>query len=221
MFGPAMAVASARAVNMNGSKSVIELGYQTPRSYDRVNALIGPLDYYKTTADFYKQLGVEEYESIDMGDYDCLHLDLNKEHEFDRTYDLVTNYGTSEHIFNQKAVFVNMHRLCSVGGVMIHCLPVTYFDHGFYNYCPNLFYSVARENKYEFQFAYLTHANQDKIVPMPEDWISLPHEKRRNWHLSQYQGEHAFNRMMVFASKKTADYEFKIPTQHVLYEFAS
>jgi SAM-dependent methyltransferase len=39
-------------------------------------------------------------------------------------FDIVTNYGTSEHCHTQEPVFRNIHDLCRVGGIMVHALPM-------------------------------------------------------------------------------------------------
>jgi SAM-dependent methyltransferase len=39
-------------------------------------------------------------------------------------FDVVTNYGTVEHVDNQYEAFRNIHRLCKNGGLIIHVFPV-------------------------------------------------------------------------------------------------
>ena len=39
------------------------------------------------------------------------------------TFDVVTNFGTSEHVTNQYQCWQNIHDLCRVGGWMLHGLP--------------------------------------------------------------------------------------------------
>jgi hypothetical protein len=124
--------------------AVIELGSQT---YD------GRLDDYpkvKTVPEFYHQLGFETYDSVDFNGRGTIHKDLNFILQLEKTYDLVTNNGAGEHIFNQAAVFESCHGLCSIGGIMIHILPwINYLNHGFYSYHPILFQDMAVDNDYE------------------------------------------------------------------------
>jgi hypothetical protein len=211
-----MAFASHKIINAEHTKSVIEVGNQTPRSFNLVSKLIPGVQPYNKVSDFYKQFGVELYDSIDLNsDHGSIIRDLNYEHEWPNKYELVTNYGTSEHIFNQKSVFANMHEACAVNGVIIHCLPVNYFDHGFYNYNPNLFFSIAKSNDYQVLFSYITHVNGGRKLHLPKDWLKQPHIKRRSF-LQGFQLEG----MIIFAARKTTDAKFKMPIQHVLYDTA-
>ncbi len=164
-------------MQLGATPSVVELGNQTfkPKSgdFERVTArLLGqetPFDaallreiavrrdsaLSASTSDYYRALGFASYRAIDVnGRYDSLVMDLNrdlaKHYGFSETFDLVTNNGTSEHIFNQSAVFSNAHALCKVGGVMLHVLPfVNYLNHGFFSYNPILFCDLAETNDYE------------------------------------------------------------------------
>jgi hypothetical protein len=108
-----------------------------------------------STADYYRALGFETYRTIDVNArYDSLVMDLNRDiaahYGFTETFDLVTNNGTGEHVFNQAAVFGNAHVLCRVGGVMLHVLPfVNYLNHGFFSFNPILFHDLAAANEYE------------------------------------------------------------------------
>lgn len=106
------------------------------------------------TAAFFKALGFASYDAIDVNSlYGSLVMDLNSDlrerYGFNRTFDLVTNNGTGEHIFNQYAVFRNMHQLTKVGGVMLFVLPFhNWMNHGFFNFNPILFGDLAAANGY-------------------------------------------------------------------------
>jgi len=94
---------------------------------------------------FYSIMGFKTYSSIDTdGKLDSFAFDLNKviaeEYNFTKTFDLVTNVGTTEHVFNQSACFENVHNLTSTNGLMVHWLPVYgWINHGFYQISPVLF----------------------------------------------------------------------------------
>jgi SAM-dependent methyltransferase len=106
------------------------------------------------TAAFFKALGFASYDAIDVNSlYGSLVMDLNADlrerYGFERTFDLVTNNGTGEHIFNQYSVFRNMHQLTKVGGVMLFVLPFhNWMNHGFFNFNPILFGDLATANGY-------------------------------------------------------------------------
>jgi len=75
---------------------------------------------------YYYALGVREHVSIDInGKNKALSLDLDYPvpSYLRNRFDVLTNYGTIEHINNQYQVFKNMHDMCKTEGVMIHSLP--------------------------------------------------------------------------------------------------
>ena len=67
---------------------------------------------------FYKAIfDYKEYMALDLkGTKHSTNFDLNNEYKDSKTYDVVTNIGTSEHIFNQLAVFKTIHNIVAVGG---------------------------------------------------------------------------------------------------------
>lgn len=151
--------------------AVLDLGTQDlwgePEPLRRVAARhLGPADCEKTlkaiydgkTArprcqrDFYSIFGAASYRSIDLGDPRAdFPLDLNLPvPPSTGTYDVVTNFGTTEHVFNIGQTFANIHALLKVGGIQIHTLPAYgYIDHGFYNIHPSVYLDMARANAYD------------------------------------------------------------------------
>jgi hypothetical protein len=93
------------------------------------------------------------YECIDIdGRHGARQLDLNTADAIDMAqFNVVTNHGTSEHVFDQANVFCFMHDLCAVNGIMIHMVPSPRYGrtHGFYYYDKALFRHIAACNKYE------------------------------------------------------------------------
>src|SRR4029077_3954661 len=68
-------------------------------------------------------------------------------------YDLVTNFGTTEHVINQLNAFKIIHDLTAPGGVMIHALTTQgLIDHGFLAYNPKFFRTIGNYNEYETLF---------------------------------------------------------------------
>lgn len=140
--------------------SMVELGNQHVR-YDRSD-VVSLLRKHgietggvRTTADFYRLWGISEYISIDLnGEDGAIELDLNKpftrDETFNRTFDLTTNFGTTEHCFDQATAFENIHNLTRIGGYMLHVLPAHGWDgHCFYRYDRNLFMDLAHKCQYE------------------------------------------------------------------------
>jgi hypothetical protein len=109
------------------------------------------------------------YTSIDLdGHAGALRLDLNTATAIDVTgfgftqFDLVTNHGTSEHIFNQYNVFKLMHDLTKVGGIMLHAVPSPRFGkpHGFYAYDEIIFNDLAAANHYAITHLFRGEPNE-------------------------------------------------------------
>jgi hypothetical protein len=66
-----------------------------------------------------------------------------------RAFDLVTDFGTAEHIFNQAQVWRTVHLLAKVGGFIVFDKPTQgYAEHGFYNYHETLLRDLAHANKW-------------------------------------------------------------------------
>ena len=80
---------------------------------------------FPSTKAYYESLGCKDYVAIDVNEaMDAVIADLNEPvwHAVKRRFDLVTNNGTGEHIFNQHHVFRNTHVLSN--RYILHCLPM-------------------------------------------------------------------------------------------------
>lgn len=101
--------------------------------------------------ELFKHLGVE-YEAVDMVD-GCTKMNLNCDSVPSSKmnhFNLVTNYGTTEHLINQENAFKIIHDFTAPNGLMIHELPYQgYFQHGFFGYTSTFFTSLASYNDYE------------------------------------------------------------------------
>lgn len=101
----------------------------------------------------YEELGFS-YDCIDTdGKYGALTLDINFDDVPDthkQSYDFVTNHGTTEHLLNQANGFKVVHDFTKPRGYMLHALPFWgQWNHGFFNYQPELFEALARYNGYK------------------------------------------------------------------------
>ncbi len=198
--------------------SVCELGNQKWRGDGAVAGREG----YASTKDFYLDLGFERYLAIDVNTaMDAVAIDLNRlifdvargedyNEPLFEAFDLVTNNGTGEHIFNQAAVFENMHDLCKVGGLMLHCLPCWGWpNHGFYTFNPLLFRDLAAANSYEWAFLWLgSNKGLDtyQIDVATDEWV-WSHKSE------QLQGLFRGNVSIVACLRKTVEADFRLPIQ--------
>lgn len=119
--------------------------------------------------DFYQWLGYE-YACVDIDDSPhSLPLDLNFDAAPPRArgrYDLVTNFGTTEHVANQLNAFRIIHDLTAPGGVMIHDVPTHGMpNHGLVNYNPKFFWMLARSNRYDWLLFHMNRVGPDYELP--------------------------------------------------------
>lgn len=80
-------------------------------------------------------------------------FDLNSEQlprRYRKSFDLVINGGTTEHVINQMNAFAVIHEALKVGGVAFHEVPsVGWIEHGYFTYHPTFFRDLAAANAYE------------------------------------------------------------------------
>ena len=118
------------------------------------------------------------YHAVDIADgYGTTILDLNHEptpSKFVEAFDLVMNFGTTEHLLNQYNAFKVIHDSVKVGGYIVHSLPcVGYTNHGYFTYTPRCMFDLAGYNEYEvlgFWFEGPAGAN-DLFAPV-RDYLS-------------------------------------------------
>ena len=102
--------------------------------------------------------------------------------EYRGAFDLVSNAGTTEHIFDQANTFRCLHDFAKVGGVFWHSVPVTgYYNHALFNYHPLFFVFLARANKYEIETASISPPHLEHTIPTSsslhgtEPWTGIRH----------------------------------------------
>jgi hypothetical protein len=144
-------------------KSVCDLGSQEPQP-DELHEICSLFHIEKekligcSAREFYKYIGIPNYASIDFnGEHGSLRFDLNRNittsYNYNDVFDLVTNFGTSEHCFNQFEVFRNIHNLCKVNGYILHTVPTQgWGNHCFFRYDKNFFEDIAAANNYQILY---------------------------------------------------------------------
>lgn len=104
----------------------------------------------RLASEFYKELGCRKYVSIDGNGRGTFTHDLNVKwtHQWP-PFDLVTDFGTGEHVFNQAQVWRTLHVLTKVGGYIVFDRPAAgYHEHCFYNIHETLLNDLAEANHY-------------------------------------------------------------------------
>lgn len=163
---------------------------------------------FTSTQSFYESLGFS-YLALDVNEnMGARIVDLNLTGHGLKA-DLVTNNGTSEHIFDQRAVFQNAHEMSK--SLMIHVLPFTpWLNHGFYNYNPILFRDLAAANEYEMVFTAIANRTGEWIELGPEGFI-----EKRPLELGMYVDKLIPNGEVSVVSilKKVKDIPFRLAFQ--------
>jgi len=207
--------------NGKSTPSVVELGNQRLKNnksrskiYNRLGITGTP--NLSTTKEFYHDIGFKKYLAIDVNtDKDAVALDLNmdlgKHYGFNEKFDLVTNNGTGEHVFNQYMVFKNAHDLCQPNGFMVHVLPFyRWVDHGFYNFQPNLFPCLALQNNYKLCQLWIGESNAGRIEKLGGK-LSRDKGYRHDFDLDTWDRDP----MIVAVMQKLENNEFSSPQQHL------
>lgn len=119
-----------------------------------------------------KYFRVKNVESIDFSDYEdsTFVWDMNKPFlgpladRLKNKFDLAIDFGTLEHIFNVPQALFNISYFCSSNADIVHVLPANgWVGHGFYQFSPELFYSVySEENGYLNTEVFLANCNDNK-----------------------------------------------------------
>lgn len=162
--------------------------------------------------DFYDALGIEYWSMDASGLHQSIVMDLNLDSvpdEHRHQFDLVTNFGTTEHALNQVNCFKIAHDLCKPGGLMIHDVPYGGSFPGLcmFSYNPQVFDTVARANGYDYLGCWI---NPDQKLTT---FIPFSDGLLRYLHVTA-----ASTTMIAVLFRKPHDREFNIAYQHRGYE---
>jgi len=144
-----------------------------------------PYDELSYTKIYWKNKGWE-YLSIDLnGHGNSLMIDLNKDVIIGKEFDVVSDFGTSEHIADFYMAFKNADKLCNIGGRMIHILPADnhWPNHGSWRARRPFFLKLGKAQKY---IIYDVHEDPTQIGGKDSDQIYIVYEKMiKNQFLSR------------------------------------
>jgi hypothetical protein len=198
--------------------------------FANINAEIERLVYFSTPRPGERTTMLSEitdltnihYESIDVcpGLTNTTIMDLN----FDvlpvhmrEAYDVVLNFGTTEHIVNQWNCFKVIHDALKVGGVAYHQLPASgYLDHGYFCYTPLLFRELADANGYEIEQLAVTHAGESNIDQLGIRAIGGETLLAQTQHLGDNNRVPALNLHVLLRKTRSSDFRapLEIATTH-------
>ena len=113
--------------------------------------------YYLLKDYFVNHKRVNHFISIDLNGRDeSRELDLSKNlakhtEDLQGPFNIITNFGTSEHVEGQYWCFRNIHKFCELGGIIYHKVPRVgnWEDHCPYYFDTEFFEKLALLNGYE------------------------------------------------------------------------
>lgn len=163
--------------------SVCELGDQLYRSYLGAKKL--PCE------PMYREWGCGRYVSIDGNGKGTILHDLNLPVEGvipGPPFDLVTDFGTREHVFDQAQVWRNLHDLCGPNGYIVFETPHNgYLDHGMWNIQPNTIYALAKANGYAVDLLNFVDMERGRLIVgvlrRVAEWKPFVNPQQGRWKL--------------------------------------
>lgn len=106
-----------------------------------------------TPVQFYSVFGVTRYRSLDLLDprSDWMR-DCNEHFTLPERFNIATNFGTAEHVFNIGTIFHSIHDALKPDGIALHILPAFGdINHGFFNIHPTVYLDLAAANNYTIE----------------------------------------------------------------------
>jgi hypothetical protein len=108
------------------------------------------VEYGDFAESLFRSLGAKSVESVDYSGYEnasMIHdMNLPIVESFKDRFSVVVDGGTLEHVFNYSVAIKNCMEMVKIGGHLILMTPANnHFGHGFYQFSPELFFSLLDE----------------------------------------------------------------------------
>jgi SAM-dependent methyltransferase len=140
------------------------------RDLDKVSQA-SPADFFAIAKVFWHTFfAPRTMTAIDLhGGKDALKLNLNEPIDLGRSFDVVMNLGTIEHVFDVAQALTTMHNHTRPGGMMVHGMPLSgWVDHGFYSFNSTFYWDLARANDYHVVACIYAQLEPLKLVPLKD-----------------------------------------------------
>ena len=131
-----------------------------------------------STKFFWNELGIKDYSCSDINKKSKILIDLNyplKNNNLKNKYDMITDFGNNEHVFNVGEAYKTMYELCKKDG-FIWIYQTVFGGNGFFNFDISFFEGMAAANNLSIVHScYIVHANeyQQFILPCDKDLFNL------------------------------------------------
>lgn len=121
---------------------------------------------HRIAREFFQGLGCSRYESVDANGRGTITFDLNRKwHGKTGQFDLVTDFGTGEHVFNQAEVWRTLHVLAKPKGFIAFDHPSQgYPGHSFYRLDECLLRDIAAANAYRVLYLQTGQTTRGELV---------------------------------------------------------
>ncbi len=171
---------------------------------------------------FYEILGIKEYTSIDInGEYNSIPHDLNEpftdKSKFNK-FDIITDFGSCEHVFNVGECYKTIHNLLKPEGLMI-IDQVLLRGNGYFKFDESFIEGIATANNYKVLYSSYVISTGSKTENGTWKQFHIP----RNFDLlnvldfSKLKKISSLHNIGIYAvMQKTKEEEFKIPYEHSL-----
>ena len=121
------------------------------------------IEYYGYAEPLFHFLGAKTVDSLDYDDFEqatIIHdMNLPITENLIEKYSVVMDGGTLEHVFNYPVAIKNCMEMVKIGGHFISITPGNnWFGHGFYQFSPDLFFSLLSEqNGFDETHVFMTN----------------------------------------------------------------
>jgi len=181
----------------NSIKNVIDMGTKEMRvsfdqlkyAFDQTNIKFNEKKFKKlkifpkgkriSTKLFWQELGIKDYKCSDINkNLSSIYIDLNKpftDKKYLNKFDLVTDFGNNEHVFNIGEAYKTMYELCKKKG-FIWIFQSVYSGNGFFNFDMSFFEGYAAANNLSIVHScYLVHLNEYEqfIIPCNKELFNV------------------------------------------------
>ena len=133
----------------------------------------------RSTKLFWNEIGIKNYYCLDINNKNnSFHIDLNyplNKKIINKKFNLVTDFGNNEHVFNVGEAYKTMYDLTSLNG-LIWIRQSVYNGNGFFNYDQSFFEGFAAANNLSVIYAaYIVKLNlyEEYLIPCSKSLLSV------------------------------------------------
>ncbi len=162
----------------------------------------------KPAKDVYLARGVDAHVAIDINGKDGampLNLDNPVPFMFLDQFDVVTNYGTSEHVNDQYHVFRNAHDMCKMNGIIINIVPREGHWPGHCRYFYTLEFVDSLRDACGYELVLGRILDQD-MYQAPKNLVAFTFRKRSEDFISPEEFAHVTGLADTGDTSRTGDY---------------